>query len=388
MKSLSNFITEALSKGSVTPKLRTFIDALGGDDHHIKGDMLAPASSKYNTLDDLVTYERKWNPNIKRGIDLNEDTPCMGVVNYDGNLYAVIKVEHQGVRPKIVYGDEALTYALFDLTKPMKRSSKGTDYDFGILLYNGEVRTGGKDPQHFSAGATLLIHNCTNDASDGTEEKLDKLRFSDLQLFSIQWKTREKYLSAGDDVATNDHLVYSLEDIKSVLLNRGKLHDEWEDWMQELKTKLTELADNGIGNTPKSLTARWKTFRTNIYRYNIDKYDRVRDLVTNKLNGMEVKNLAEEMDSVNSMFKYFLHELRILVKSKREVSANAKLSGKKNYLIELHELLQQPFTVKVDSEVDFEMESKTDTILKLAVVCCGDKKLIDEYISKFGNPLK
>lgn len=46
MKSLSNFITEALSKGSVTPKLRAFIDALGGDDHHIKGDMLAPASSK------------------------------------------------------------------------------------------------------------------------------------------------------------------------------------------------------------------------------------------------------------------------------------------------------------------------------------------------------
>lgn len=94
MKSLSNFITEALSKGSVTPKLRAFIDALGGDDHHIKEDMLAPASSKYNTLDDLATYERVWNPNIKRGIDLNEDTPCMGVVNYDGNLYAVIKVEH------------------------------------------------------------------------------------------------------------------------------------------------------------------------------------------------------------------------------------------------------------------------------------------------------
>lgn len=388
MKSLSNFITEALSKGSVIPKLRAFIDALGGDDLNIKGDMLAPSSSKYNTLDDLATYERVWNPNIKRGIDLNEDTPCMGVVNYDGNLYAVIKVEHQGLRPKIVYGDEALTYALFDLKKPMRKSSEGSEYDFHILLYNGEVRNGGKDPQYFTAGATLLIHNCTNDDSDGTEEKLDKLRFSDLQLLSIQWKTREKYITAGDDVAINDYLVYSLEDIKSVLLNRGKLNDEWEDWMQELKGKLTELADHGIGNTPKSLTARWKTFRTNIYRYNIDKYDQVRNLVTNKLNGMEVRDLAEEIDSVNSMFRYFLHELRILVKSKREVSANAKLSGKKNYVIELHELLQRPFTVKVESDVDFEMKSKTDTIMKLAVVCCGDKKLIDEYIAKFGNPIK
>ena len=270
----------------------------------------------------------------------------------------------------------------------MRKSSEGSEYDFHILLYNGEVRNGGKDPQYFTAGATLLIHNCTNDDSDGTEEKLDKLRFSDLQLLSIQWKTREKYITAGDDVAINDYLVYSLEDIKSVLLNRGKLNDEWEDWMQELKGKLTELADHGIGNTPKSLTARWKTFRTNIYRYNIDKYDQVRNLVTNKLNGMEVRDLAEEIDSVNSMFRYFLHELRILVKSKREVSANAKLSGKKNYVIELHELLQRPFTVKVESDVDFEMKSKTDTIMKLAVVCCGDKKLIDEYIAKFGNPIK
>ena len=264
-------------------------------------------------------------------------------MNYDGNLYAVIKVEHQGLRPKIVYGDEALTYALFDLKKPMRKSSEGSEYDFHILLYNGEVRNGGKDPQYFTA---------------------------------------------GDDVAINDYLVYSLEDIKSVLLNRGKLNDEWEDWMQELKGKLTELADHGIGNTPKSLTARWKTFRTNIYRYNIDKYDQVRNLVTNKLNGMEVRDLAEEIDSVNSMFRYFLHELRILVKSKREVSANAKLSGKKNYVIELHELLQRPFTVKVESDVDFEMKSKTDTIMKFAVVCCGDKKLIDEYIAKFGNPIK
>lgn len=103
---------------------------------------------------------------------------------------------------------------------------------------------------------------------------------------------------------------------------------------------------------------------------------------------MEVKNLAEEFDSINSMFRYFLGELRILVKSKREVSANAKLSGNNNYLIELHELLQRPFVVKVDSDVDFEMKSKVDNILKLAVVCCGDKKLIDKYISKYGDPLK
>lgn len=120
----------------------------------------------------------------------------------------------------------------------------------------------------------------------------------------------------------------------------------------------------------------------------MDKYSKIQNLIAKVPNGEATTELQDEIDGMNNTFKYFLHELRILVKSKREVSANAKLSGKKNYVIELHELLQRLFTVKVESDVDFEMKSKTDTIMKLAVVCCGDKKLIDEYIAKFGNPIK
>lgn len=71
-----------------------------------------------------------------------------------------------------------------------------------------------------------------------------------------------------------------------------------------------------------------------------------------------------------------------------DLNEDTPCMGVVNYVIELHELLQRPFTVKVGSDVDFEMKSKTDTIMKLAVVCCGDKKLIDEYIAKFGNPIK
>lgn len=77
-----------------------------------------PSSSKYSTLDDLVTYNRKWDPNVSSGIDLNEDTPCMGAVDFDGNLYAVIKVAYDGVRIRSI---SLLGLPCSSITVPMIR---------------------------------------------------------------------------------------------------------------------------------------------------------------------------------------------------------------------------------------------------------------------------
>lgn len=181
-------------------------------------------------------------------------------------------------------------------------------------------------------------------------------------------------------------IVYSLEDINSVLLQHKDLENEWEEWLQELNTKLTELANNNIGNTPKSLVTRWKVFQSNIYRFGVDKYSKIQGLISKISDGKATTELQDAIDALNNdIFKYFLSELRALVKVKKEVSVNGRISNK-NYLIVLHELFEKPFIVN-GSEV-MEMESETDTIMKLAVVCCGDVKLIDEYVSKYGDPLK
>lgn len=182
-------------------------------------------------------------------------------------------------------------------------------------------------------------------------------------------------------------LVYSLEDINSVLRDRKDIENEWEAWLQELNTKLTELANNGIGNTPKSLVTRWKTFQSNLFRFHMDKYSKIQNLIAKVPNGEATTELQDEIDGMNNTFKYFLSELRALVKSKREVSVNGRISSK-NYLIVLRELFEKPFIVSVDTGVDMEMESSFESIMKLAVVCCGDIKTIDEYITKFGDPLK
>lgn len=181
-------------------------------------------------------------------------------------------------------------------------------------------------------------------------------------------------------------LVYSLEDINSVLLDRKDIENEWEAWLQELNTKLTELANDNIGNTPKSLVTRWKTFQSNLSRFHLDKYGKIQNLIAKIPNGEATTELQDEIDEMNNTFKYFLSELRALVKSKREVSVNGRISSK-NYLIVLRGLFEKPFIVASD-EVNMEMESPFDTIMKLAVVCCGDIKTIDEYITKYGDPLK
>lgn len=390
MKSLSYFITEALSKGNVTPKLRAFIDKLDIQDLNIKSNMLAPANSKYTSLEDLITYfsARVTSNERNYGIDFNEDLPCMAVVEFRKNLYAVVKVRYEGIGKKIVYGDKAVSYALFDLKKPSQKGTKGREYNINVSLYNGVGASGVVDPSLFEAEATLLIHNCTNDRNDDTKDTLDELLSSDVQLFSIQWNARKEYLNSGDDEAVKNRLVYSLEDVRSVLLNSGRLNDEWDKWMGELRLNLSSLANESIGNTVKSFNTRWNDFKNNIYRYNVDKYDEIRNLIIKKLNGEKVEFLADKLDTMNSTFEYFLSELRNLIKAKTEVSANGKISRNTNYLIELRRLFEKPFVVKVDPSKDFEMETKCDTILKLAVVCCPDKELIDEYISKFGDPLK
>lgn len=182
------------------------------------------------------------------------------------------------------------------------------------------------------------------------------------------------------------HLVYSLEDVNSVLLDRKDIENEWEAWLQELNTKLTKLASHNIGNTPKSLVTRWKTFQSNLSRFHVDKYSKIQNLIAKIPNGEATTELQDEIDEMNNTFKYFLSELRALVKSKREVSVNGRISSK-NYLIVLRGLFEKPFIVSSD-EVNMEMESSFDTIMKLAVVCCGDIKTIDEYTTKFGDPLK
>lgn len=119
----------------------------------------------------------------------------------------------------------------------------------------------------------------------------------------------------------------------------------------------------------------------------MDKYSKIQNLIAKVPNGEATTELQDEIDGMNNTFKYFLSELRALVKSKREVSVNGRISSK-NYLIVLRELFEKPFIVSVDTGVDMEMESSFESIMKLAVVCCGDIKTIDEYITKFGDPLK